>query len=701
MAVKFFDEEWYLARNPDVRDAIDGTDITALQHFELHGMHEGRSPSPLFDNSYYLENNTDVAEAIAGTNISAYQHFELFGHSEGRVASPYFNADYYLESNPDVKDAVDAGITSAYEHFHTYGQYEGRAPLSSFNPAHYLAANPDVNEVAEGDAGIAVQHFMRHGVAEDRNFNAVINIGAYLAANEDVLTAVEQGQTTGLAHLLTFGIAEGRPLGNGVSGAQFANDPVYQQAIEEGDTDAALARVSEVAPFLPEFEAPEGFELPADWPIPQDFVPVEGTLLTVPEGWQPAEPTQLPPYFEQPFNAELLPGGAVSFPDATGEIVLVNQGGQGVFAQGNFLADISVSLNGTSTVSLAAEQTLVGNYADIAQVNIVGDGAVRALGTDEADVIDASGWNAVNVTVEAGAGDDTITIADTQTALGGEGADTFVIDATTGVSSVITVDDYNFEQGDVVDLSQVEGFNLFAIEVRGAEHDGTTWQWGDSYTGNSIGIWLAPEVANVQLTDARSDTMKFILPEMEGLEGYTSMQMNINDGAVLRANDEALEILRGGDGDQVFLSGAQADILSGGAGADTFVVRDGSKSNLANTDYIFDFEIGTDVLVSHSLISAGEFVDAGALAALDAESISAALTAEAFAANAGAYFTVGEGEQARTYIALNDGTAGYDAAADTLIDITGYSGDIAQLSVIGVPEVGDLLGQEVQQVIGA
>src|SRR5690606_24294622 len=224
---------------------------------------------------------------------------------EGRVASPYFNADYYLESNPDVKDAVDAGITSAYEHFHTYGQYEGRAPLSSFNPAHYLLANPDVNEVAEGDAGIAVQHFMRHGVTEDRNFNAVIGIAAYLAANEDVLTAVEQGQTTGLAHLLTFGIAEGRPLGNGVSGAQFANDPVYQQAIEEGDTDAALARVSEVAPFLPEFEAPEGFELPADWPIPQDFVPVEGTLLTVPEGWQPAEPTQLPPYFEQPFNAEL------------------------------------------------------------------------------------------------------------------------------------------------------------------------------------------------------------------------------------------------------------------------------------------------------------------------------------------------------------------------------------------------------------
>lgn len=48
-----------------------------------------------------------------------------------------------------------------------------------------------------------------------------------------------------------------RPLGNGVSLAQ-------------------------VAPFLPDFEAPQGWEAPADTPIPLDFVPVAGEKLVIP-----------------------------------------------------------------------------------------------------------------------------------------------------------------------------------------------------------------------------------------------------------------------------------------------------------------------------------------------------------------------------------------------------------------------------------
>lgn len=692
MAVKFFDEEWYLARNPDVAEAIEGTEITAEQHFELHGMQEGRSPSPLFHSSFYLEQNPDVAEAIAGTEITAYQHFELHGHQEGRSASPYFNPDHYLDENPDVKDAVEAGNGSVYEHFQAHGQFEGRSPLASFDPAQYLAANPDVDEAVEGDLGGAVVHFMKHGVTEDRNLNSVISIAAYLAANEDVFEAVEQGHTTGLAHLMTYGVKEGRDLGHGVSADQFVNDPVYQEAIDNGDTDAALSRMADVTPFLPEFEAPEDFELPADWPIPQDFVPVEGALLTVPEGWEPAEPVQLPDYFEQPFVAEVLPGGAVAFPEATGEIMLINEDGEGSFAQGNFLAGVKVLLNGTATVELGAEQVLVGQYTDIGQLNVTGEGEVRAMGTEEADEIDASSWNAVNLTVDAGAGDDIVTIADTQTAVGGEGADTFVIAATAGVSSVITVDDYAFDEGDVIDLSQVEDFNIFAMEVRGAEHDGTEWQWGDGYDGDSVGIWFSGEAANVQVTGARHETMKFALPEIEGFEEYGTMQLNIAEGGVLRADDEAPEILRGGDGSQFFLSGEQADILSGGDGVDTFIIRDAAKSSLDSMDHILDFEIGEDVLVSHTLVTAGNFHDGGTLADLEAATIAEALTEETFQGNAGAYFMVGEGAEARTFVALNDGTAGFDAAADTLIEITGYEGDLAQLAVIGVPDLSNVAG---------
>lgn len=681
MAVKFFDEEWYLARNPDVAEALQDTEISALQHFELHGMHENRSPSPLFDAQFYLDQNPDVAEALEGTDISAYQHFEAHGHMEGRTASPYFNIEQYLAANPDVRDLVEEGNYSAYEHFQAHGQLEGRPPLAAFNPAHYLAANSDVNDAAQGDIGIATQHFMRYGSTEDRNLNSVISIAAYLAANEDVLQAVEAGQTTGLAHLLTYGIEEGRPLGNGVSAAQFANDPAYQEAIAEGDTDAALARMAEVAPFLPEFEAPEGFVLPADWPTPQDFVPLEGTQLTVPEGWQPAEPVELPDTFEQPFLVDVV-GGVVVFPEATGEIVLLNQDGQGVFAQGNFIGNVKVALNQTATVQLAAEQVLVGSFTDIAQVSVVGDGAVRALGTDGADDIDASSWNAVNVTVEAGAGDDTIKIADTQTAVGGEGADSFVIAATAGTGSVITVDDYSYEQGDVVDLTQVQGLDIFQMEVRGAEHNGTSWDW-DGYSGDSVGIWFTGDAANVQLTGARGETMKFAISDVPGFDGYNTLQVNIAALGELRAGDAAPEILVGGDDTQFLYGGTQADVLIGGGGSDAFIFREAAQSNLANIDRIMDFNIGEDYLVSHTLVTADNFFDGGALANLDAATIAATLNAENFAANGGAYFTVAEG--GRTFVALNDGTAGFDAATDTLIEITGYSGDIAQLSVIGVP----------------
>lgn len=697
MAVKFFDQEWYLARNPDVAEAIEGTDTPAELHFELHGMHEGRSPSPLFDAQFYLARNPDVAEAISGTDISAYQHFELHGHLEGREASPYFNVEHYLAANPDVREAVEAGNGSAYEHFQAWGQTEGRSPLTSFNPAHYLAANPDVNEAVQGSHAGAVQHFMRHGAAEDRNLNAAISIGAYLTANEDVRQAVEAGETTGLAHLLIHGVLEGRPLGNGVSGEQFVNDPVYQQAVADGNTDAALARMAEVSPFLPQFEAPEGFQLPADWPIPQDFVPVEGTQLSVPEGWQPAEPVRLPEYFEQPFAAEVLPGGAVAFPGATGEIMLINQDGQGAFAQGNFLAGITVSLNGTATVELAAEQVLVGSYTDIGTLNITGEGEARALGSDEADNIDASGWNVVNLTIDAGAGDDTITITDGQTALGGEGADSFVIEADPATVQFITVDDYSFEQGDVIDLSQIEGLNPFQIEVRGAEHDGESWTW-DGYTGDNVGVWLSGEAAQLQISGARGDTMEFVLPDIPGFEDYNSMKVNIASGGILRADDDAPEALIGGDGNQFLLSGAQADILKGGGGVDTFVVRDAGDSNLANLDRIIDFEIGQDHLVSHTLVTAGNFYNAADLTDLEAATIANALTAETFGSHGGAYFTTEGG--ARTFVALNDGTAGFDASSDTIIEITGYTGDIGSLTVIGVPDLGNIVEQPVENILG-
>jgi hypothetical protein len=73
----FFDAEYYLQNNPDVRDS--GTD--AVEHFLLYGGVEGRNPSEKFDSSQYLDTYPDVK--ISG--INPLLHYLTNGKNEGRV----------------------------------------------------------------------------------------------------------------------------------------------------------------------------------------------------------------------------------------------------------------------------------------------------------------------------------------------------------------------------------------------------------------------------------------------------------------------------------------------------------------------------------------------------------------------------------------------------------------------------------------
>lgn len=254
MAVNdFFNAEWYLSNNPDVREAVEAGSVDARTHFELHGRSEGRSPSPAFDPAYYLDKNPDVQTAVDQGLATAYDHFLLHGQSEARAFVPFFDVDFYMQNNADVRAAVG------------------------------------------DDPAMAVTHFLLHGQGEARPVSPFFDLNAYLDANPDVKAAVNQTDASSLEHLLLYGVAEGRPLGNGMSLAQFANDPVFQEA---SDPFEALARVAEVAPFMPSFEAPEGWEAPADTPIPQDFVPVEGEHLVVPPTVEVPEGTELPDAFE-------------------------------------------------------------------------------------------------------------------------------------------------------------------------------------------------------------------------------------------------------------------------------------------------------------------------------------------------------------------------------------------------------------------
>ncbi len=128
--------------------------------------------------------------------------------------------------------------------------------------------------------------------------------------------------------------------------------------------------------------------------------------------------------------------------------------------------------------------------------------------------------------------------------------------------------------------------------------------------------------------------------------------------------------IQGGAGDDILTGSGGKDVLVGGLGSDRFDYRNLTDSLLANFDIISDFNAGTDndlFLVSTPRTAFG---NGGAVATLDTAGISAKLTTAFFAANATAKFTFGS----RTFIAINDATAGFSASNDAIIEVTSLTG---------------------------
>jgi hypothetical protein len=85
-----FDDDYYLAANPDVRDALRKKEIaSAADHYYSTGYFEGRMPKRfLVDEDYYVAENPDVARAIKLKRVKNGQvHFDTNGFEEGRA--PY------------------------------------------------------------------------------------------------------------------------------------------------------------------------------------------------------------------------------------------------------------------------------------------------------------------------------------------------------------------------------------------------------------------------------------------------------------------------------------------------------------------------------------------------------------------------------------------------------------------------------------
>ena len=131
-----------------------------------------------------------------------------------------------------------------------------------------------------------------------------------------------------------------------------------------------------------------------------------------------------------------------------------------------------------------------------------------------------------------------------------------------------------------------------------------------------------------------------------------------------------------------FKTGMGADLLTGLAGSDLFRVSSLTQSLLGTLDRITDFSVGMDSLDGPTAVAAAQVARLGTVAALTEAGVASLLTATTFLADRAASFSFGSGPATRTFVALNDAVAGFQAASDGVLEITGYGGDLRNLAVI-------------------
>jgi Ca2+-binding RTX toxin-like protein len=192
---------------------------------------------------------------------------------------------------------------------------------------------------------------------------------------------------------------------------------------------------------------------------------------------------------------------------------------------------------------------------------------------------------------------------------------------------------------------------------------------------SSITWTLAANVENLTLTGVVA---------IDGTGNTLANSLVGNDANNLLTGNAGNDSIAGGGGADALIGGAGADWLSGGTGADVFRFTL-TDSLLASMDRVTDFAIGSDSfdLTDPYAITSALLRKLAAVSALSEAAIGAVLTPISFDRKGAATFTYLDPTAGlRSFLAVNDGKAGFQALSDSVIEITGYTGNLNLLAVV-------------------
>lgn len=203
-ASSLFDADYYLTRNPDVRDA--GMDTA--KHFLFHGWREHRDPSAAFSTSQYLFDNPDVARA----QVNPLIHYLRNGQQEGRAIALQTSSSEVMSStdmvhlvsafhedlvefgdlpatlNDDLPEVGDLPIQNEDENVSNAAidaEVEAIRKSGLFDESFYRSMYPNL----QPPSCDAIRHYCEYGWREGRNPSDDFDTRSYLAAYSDIRNA--------------------------------------------------------------------------------------------------------------------------------------------------------------------------------------------------------------------------------------------------------------------------------------------------------------------------------------------------------------------------------------------------------------------------------------------------------------------------------------------------------------------------------